>query len=173
MSVDSVIRRIEEDRAHLLRFFLIQEITSALLQLFLYLVVDTLQYGDVLLGSADHTVIERLGVNRGSHRVFDIAGFVENDVAVAGTLRRWPAFRRISRRTMPSPPVARIISHSFMAAPPTSREGSSIHPIISSGAPAATAASSIILAASHVHFFALGCGEMRIAFLVLSASRIL
>ena len=44
-------------------------------------------------------------------------------------------------------------------------------PIISSGAPAATAASRTMRAASHVHFFALGCGEKMIAFLVLSAIR--
>ena len=40
---------------------------------------------------------------------------------------------------------------------------------MSSGAPAATAASSTIRAASHVHFFALGCGLKMMAFLVLSA----
>ncbi|MEG2936554.1 MAG: hypothetical protein RR844_08710 [Clostridium sp.] len=40
--------------------------------------------------------------------------------------------------------------------------GSSIHPIIPSGAPALTAASRIILAASIVDSFALGCGEVRV-----------
>ena len=40
---------------------------------------------------------------------------------------------------------------------------------MSSGAPAATAASRTMRAASQVHFFALGCGLKMIAFLVLSA----
>ncbi len=47
-------------------------------------------------------------------------------------------------------------------------DGSSTHPMISSGAPALTAASRMILAASIVDCFALGCGEKMIAFLVLS-----
>ena len=40
---------------------------------------------------------------------------------------------------------------------------------MSSGAPALTAASNTILAAAIVHFFALGCGENIIAFLVFNA----
>ena len=48
-------------------------------------------------------------------------------------------------------------------------DGISIQPIISSGAPALTAASKTILAASIVHFVALGCGEKIIAFLVFKA----
>lgn len=40
-----------------------------------------------------------------------------------------------------------------------------------SGAPASTAASRISFAAAIVQFFALGCGDMMIAFLVLSAIR--
>ena len=45
--------------------------------------------------------------------------------------------------------------------------------MISSGAPAATAASSTILAASMVDFLALGWGLMIIPFLVLSEIRVL
>ena len=43
-------------------------------------------------------------------------------------------------------------------------EGTSIHPIISSGAPAFTAASNTTFAAAIVDFVALGCGEKIIAF---------
>ncbi len=47
--------------------------------------------------------------------------------------------------------------------------GSSIQPIISSGAPAAIAAFRIILAASTVHFLDLGWGEKIIALRVFKA----
>ena len=50
-----------------------------------------------------------------------------------------------------------------------SNDGTSIQPIISSGAPALTAASKTNLAAVIVQFFALGCGEKMIPFLVFSA----
>jgi len=49
--------------------------------------------------------------------------------------------------------------------------GSSIHPMIPSGAPAFTAASKTIRAASAVHFFARGCGLIKIAFLVFKQIR--
>jgi len=45
--------------------------------------------------------------------------------------------------------------------------------MICSGAPAATAASSTVLAASIVHFLARGCGEKMIAFRVFSVIRLL
>ena len=48
----------------------------------------------------------------------------------------------------------------------SSMVGSSIHPIIPSGAPAATAASSTIFAASRVHRLARGCGLNTIPFRV-------
>ena len=51
--------------------------------------------------------------------------------------------------------------------------GSSIHPIIPAGAPAATAASRTILAASIVHFLARGWGEKIIPLRVLRASKAL
>ena len=50
-------------------------------------------------------------------------------------------------------------------------EGSSIQPIILAGAPASTADSRTILAASTVHLFARGCGEKMMAFLVFRARR--
>ena len=75
--------------------------------------------------------------------------------------------------TMPGPPVARMMSASFITMLVSSRDGTSIHPMIPSGAPAFTAASRTILAASIVHPFARGCGLMMIAFLVFSAIRVL
>ena len=73
--------------------------------------------------------------------------------------------------TIPGPPVAKIqaMSGCFINWLDKSIDGISIHPIISSGAPALTAASNTILAASIVHFVALGCGEKIIAFLVFKA----
>ncbi len=62
--------------------------------------------------------------------------------------------------TMPGPPVARMMSASFIAMFVSSRDGISIQEMMSSGAPAATAASSTTFAAAMVDFFARGCGEM-------------
>jgi len=58
--------------------------------------------------------------------------------------------------TIPGPPVARIISALLIRVFVISRLGTSIHEMIPSGAPAATAASRTIFAASMVQFFALG-----------------
>src|SRR5699024_12257109 len=68
--------------------------------------------------------------------------------------------------TIPGPPVARIRSESLMTVVVSSREGASIHPMIPSGAPAFTAASSTTLAAAIVHFLAAGWGLMMIALVV-------
>ena len=54
-----------------------------------------------------------------------------------------------------------------------SKLGESIQAIISSGAPASTAASKIIFAASIVEFFALGWGLTIIPFLVFKAINVL
>ena len=64
-------------------------------------------------------------------------------------------------------------SASCMISDVISSDGSSIHPMIFSGAPAATAASSTILAARLVHFLALGWGLMMIPFLVLRQINVL
>ena len=58
--------------------------------------------------------------------------------------------------TMPGPPVARMMSASFIRRLVISRLGTSIQEIMPSGAPAATAASSTTFAAAMVDFFALG-----------------
>ncbi len=64
-------------------------------------------------------------------------------------------------------------SASFMTRLVISREGTSIQPMMSSGAPAATAASRTTLAAAMVEFLALGWGLMIIPFLVFKAMRVL
>ena len=56
--------------------------------------------------------------------------------------------------TMLGPPVARMMSAFFISSPVMSREGMSIQPMMSSGAPAATAASRTTFAASTVQAFA-------------------
>ena len=58
--------------------------------------------------------------------------------------------------TIPAPPVAKIISDELINIFVNSNDGTSIHEIIFFGAPAFTAASNTILAASIVDFFALG-----------------
>ena len=66
-----------------------------------------------------------------------------------------------------------MISDSFITRVVSASEGTSIQPMISSGAPAATAASRTSFAAAIVHPFALGWGLKMIAFLVFSARRAL
>ncbi len=53
-----------------------------------------------------------------------------------------------------------MISASFISVLVSSRDGTSIQPMIPSGAPAFTAASKTILAAAIVQSFARGCGEI-------------
>ncbi len=70
---------------------------------------------------------------------------------------------------MPGPPVASTKFALLITALDNSNVGSSIHPIISFGAPAFTAASKTIFAAIIVDFLAFGCGEKIIPFLVFKA----
>ena len=83
-----------------------------------------------------------------------IAGVLPAPTPSAGLPEEYAA------RTMPGPPVARIISDSRMIMPERGTVGSSIQPIMSAGAPASTAAFKTIFAASMVLFFARGCGEI-------------
>ncbi len=73
---------------------------------------------------------------------------------------------------MPGPPVAKMQAMFGWCnnASDISIEGASIHPIISFGAPASTAASKITFAAAIVDFVARGCGENTIPFLVFKQS---
>ena len=73
--------------------------------------------------------------------------------------------------TMPGPPVAKMMSASFIKRFVISRLGTSIQEMMFSGAPAATAASSTTFAAAIVDLRARGCGLMTIALRVLSAMR--
>ena len=72
---------------------------------------------------------------------------------------------------MPGPPVARMMSASCISSLVSSRDGTSIQSMMPLGAPAASAASRTMRAASAVHFLARGCGEMRMALRVFRASR--
>ena len=65
------------------------------------------------------------------------------------------------------------MSTDCISIPVSSRDGVSIHAIIFSGAPAFTAASRTIFAASIVDLLALGCGLIIIPFLVFNAIKIL
>jgi len=79
-----------------------------------------------------------------------IAGVLPAPTPTAGLPEEYAAL------TMPGPPVARIISASFITRLVNSREGTSIQEMMPSGAPAATAASRTTLAASIVLFLARG-----------------
>ena len=96
-----------------------------------------------------------------------IAGVLPAPTPTAGLPLEYAAL------TIPGPPVASIISDSFITRFVRSSDGTSIQSIIPSGAPAATAASSTTLAAAIVLFFALGCGLITMPFLVLSANSVL
>ena len=75
--------------------------------------------------------------------------------------------------TMPGPPVASIVSAFLISSLVSSRDGTSIQPMMFSGAPAATAASRTIFAAAIVDFLARGWGLMIIPFLVFRQIRAL
>ena len=79
-----------------------------------------------------------------------IAGVLPAPTPSAGLPEEYAAL------TIPGPPVARMMSASFITVLVISREGTSIQSIIPSGAPAATAASRTSFAAAMVEFFALG-----------------
>ena len=66
-----------------------------------------------------------------------------------------------------------MMSDSFMTILVSSSDGTSIQPMIPSGAPAFTAASRTTFAAAIVEAFAAGCGLMIIAFLVFRQINVL
>ena len=92
-----------------------------------------------------------------------IAGVFPAPTPRAGLPLEYAAF------TMPGPPVARIMSASFITRVVISRLGASIHEMMFSGAPAFIAASLTILAASMVDFFARGWGLKMMPLRVLRA----
>ena len=75
--------------------------------------------------------------------------------------------------TIPGPPVAKIVSDDCIKVFVNSSDGTSIHLIIPSGAPAFTAASKTIFAAAIVQFLALGWGLIIIPFLVFNDIKVL
>ena len=75
--------------------------------------------------------------------------------------------------TIPGPPVAKIMSASFINKVVISRLGISIQPMMSSGAPALTAASKTTFAAAIVLFLARGWGLIMIPFLVFKEISVL
>jgi hypothetical protein len=79
-----------------------------------------------------------------------MAGVLPAPTPRAGLPLEYAAF------TIPGPPVAKMVSASFISRLVISRDGASIQLMIPSGAPAATAASSTILAAAVVLFLARG-----------------
>ena len=94
------------------------------------------------------------------------AGVLPLPTPIAGCPEEYAAF------TMPGPPVAstNAIALLLISCCDSSTVGSSIQPMMPSGAPAATAASSSSRAVWTVHFFARGCGEKMIPLRVLSAN---
>ena len=72
---------------------------------------------------------------------------------------------------MPGPPVARMMSASFMRKFVFGSDGASTQPMMPSGAPAFTAASRTIFAAAIVEFLARGWGLMTMPLRVFSARR--
>ena len=96
-----------------------------------------------------------------------IAGVLPAPTPTAGLPLEYAAL------TIPGPPVARMMSASFMIRLVISRLGTSIQSMMFSGAPAATAASRTTFAAAIVDFLALGCGLMMMPFLVLRARSVL
>ncbi len=102
-----------------------------------------------------------------SHDLWNNAGTLPAPTPIAGLPLEY------ALRTMPGPPVASIMSVVFITSFVSSKEGVSIQPIMPSGAPALTAASSTIRAASIVQFLALGCGLKIIPLRVFNASNAL
>ena len=82
--LDAVGLGVEEHLGHLGGLVVVEEVAAGFLQQTLDLVIDAGENGDVLLGSADHAVIEGLGVDDGLHSHPQVGALVDNHVAVAG-----------------------------------------------------------------------------------------
>ena len=63
---------------------LLDEVAAALLELSLNLVIDGVDDGHGLLGSADHAVVEGLGVDDGVDGEQHVGGVVDDDRGVTG-----------------------------------------------------------------------------------------
>ncbi len=92
----------------------VKEVASASRKLCLDCVIDILMNYNGLLGSADHAVIECLGVDYRVDREDNISGVVDYSGRVAGADADCGLAGEYAALTIPGPPVARIISASFM-----------------------------------------------------------
>ena len=63
----------------------VQEVAAAISELLLDLVINAVKNGNRLLGSADHTVIEGLGVNDGANCKLNVSGIVDDSRGVTRT----------------------------------------------------------------------------------------
>ena len=70
--------------ADLFRLFFVEEVAAALLELILHSLVNLIQNDHGLLGSADHAVIEGLGMDDGVDSQHHIGGVVDDGGGVAG-----------------------------------------------------------------------------------------
>ena len=84
VGVNAVSLSIEEDLCDLVGFVLVQEVATAVCEFGLDFVIDVFQDSDMLFGSADHAVIEGLGVDDGSNSGTDVAAVVDDNVTVTG-----------------------------------------------------------------------------------------
>ena len=158
----------------LVGFIGVEEVAAAGGKLGLDRVVHLVQHDDGLLGGADHAVVKGLGMNDGVDGQQHVGGVVDDGGGVARADAQGGLAAGIGRAcTMPGPPVARMMSASFITRLVISSEGTSIQAMISSGAPAATAASSTTLAAAMVDFLARGWGLMMMPLRVFRAIRVL
>ena len=82
--LDAVVLGIEEHLGHLGGLVVVQEVAAGVLHQGLDLVIDAVQDGDVLLGGADHTIIEGLGMDDGLHGHTQVSTLVDDDVTVTG-----------------------------------------------------------------------------------------
>ena len=82
--LDAVGLGVEEHLGHLGSFVVVEEVAAGFLQQTLDLVIDAGENGEMLLGGADHAVIEGLGVDDGLHSHPQVGALVDNHVAVAG-----------------------------------------------------------------------------------------
>ena len=105
-----------------------------------------------LLRSTNHTIVKCFWVDDWIDCKNNIGCFVNNGRSVAGTYTECGFSWEYAALTIPGPPVARIISASFISVSVSSRDGISIQPIMPFGAPAFTAASRTTFAAAIVDF---------------------
>ena len=79
-----VQRAVDQNRvAHLIQLVALEEVAAAARKLRAHLVVNAVQHRHALLGSADHAVVKRLGMDDRVDGQLDIRRFVDNDRRVA------------------------------------------------------------------------------------------